>query len=510
MKTAHIFNVAQNSFLIVQGLRALGVQADSYDEGGGYPLQVPHWEAADFDPAGTEQGYWDWTKVERESGWTRPPWAKIAGNDGAEAWYDTQAAYEADLARLLRGQNVLRPEPEQQADLLAALAAGRTPPASHAALAEDALRLPNWRSIRAIAARYDLVLLTGMAAQMAPLLPRDGARVVTFEHATMRYVPLLDNAGARLLAAAYRCADANVITNADCWEAAGMLGVRDRSVFIPHPLDADAFAPLPPDTGAAEHTRRQLLEALHCALLFFAPARFSTSEAQGSKRNDRILYAYRRYLDEAEAQGLPRAGLLLAAWGHPSQVRAAHDLADRLGLQGRIGWLPCLPKRRLRTFYAAVDVVLDQFSDTVGSFGAITVEALACARPVITYLDWSRHAWCGAVLPVAPPVAHARTVDEVYAQLCALAASPARRADLGQRGRAWVECWHALPRIAGLHRDLYQRVLAGEPVTPGVHGATTLAMRWLSEAPEPAELAQPSRTDATVVTAAWRFTAEDV
>jgi hypothetical protein len=167
--------VGQNAYLLAQGLRALGAEADSFDQGGGYPLQMPHWHAADFDPVpwriSAMTDYWDWCAVERATDWQRPPWAKILGNDGAAPWYDTQAAFQADLARVVVGQKVLAPEGQQQRDLLAALQFSSTPPAQRAAVLAAAMKLGEWRSVLAVAAQYDLMVLCGQYAAFAPLLP---------------------------------------------------------------------------------------------------------------------------------------------------------------------------------------------------------------------------------------------------------------------------------------------------------------------------------------------------
>jgi glycosyltransferase involved in cell wall biosynthesis len=465
MRTALIGNVGQNALLIAQGLRALGVEADSFDQGGGYALQMPHWHAADFDPVpwriSAMTDFWDWYAVERAAGWQRPFWAKILGNDGAAPWYDTQAAFQADLGRVIVGQKVLAPEEQQRRDLLAALQASRTPAEQHGAiiLRDGAMKLGEWRSVLAVAREYDLIVLCGQYAAFAPLLPREQS-YVTFEHATMRYVPSLVTPTHRLIALAYQQADANVITNADCWEAAGMLGIRDKSVFIPHPLDEQLCSPGDPDEVARQRTG--LHERLGVDLVFLAPARHCRSEASGSKRNDRILYAYARYVQDAERAGAPRAALVLCAWGEPAHVQESEALVDALGLRGRVLWLPCLPKARLVRWYRVADVVLDQFSETVGSFGAVTAEALACGTPVITYHSHEAHEWCKDVLPDAPPVWNARTGDQVYAGMVALAQHASLRRIMAEHARTWIETHHSLERVCRLHLDLYERVLAAK------------------------------------------------
>lgn len=461
MRTAIIGNVAQNAALLAYGLRRLGVEADSYDQGGGYPLSVPYWQWAVFDPveADIRAEFWDWATLPTKNGWQRPAWAKILGNDGTRAkpWYDTQEAFQADLPNLFVGGRQLRPPKEQAHDLLAAVRASRTRPANYEAVVRDAAAQWDWRSMLAIARNYDLVVLCGEYAAYGPLLPREQP-YITFEHATMRYTPSLATPAHRLLALAYQQSDANVITNADCYEAAGMLGVRHKSVFIPHPLDEELCSPGDPAIIAANRARMQ--EQLDCDLLFFAPARHSRSEATGSKRNDRILYAFARYVREAEPAGAPKAGLMLCGWGHDEHLGESRALVASLRLRERVVWLPCLPKPLLMDVYRLADVVLDQFSETVGSFGAITAEAMACAKPVITYYSPAAHEWCEDVLPEPPPVLSARTTDAIATHLRVLAEDDNIRADYAHHSRQWIERWHSLERVCRLHQQLYERVLA--------------------------------------------------
>jgi glycosyltransferase involved in cell wall biosynthesis len=472
MRIACLGNVGQNAYLLARGLRALGVEADSYDQGGGYPLQMPHWHAADFDPLpwriSAMTDYWDWCAVERDTGWQRPPWAKILGNDGAAPWYDTQASFQADLGRVIVGQKVLASEDDQRRDLLDALSDSRTPAAHHAAVLAAAMKMGEWRSVVLLAGHYDLMVLCGQYAAFAPLLPREQP-YVTFEHATMRYVPSLVTPAHRLIALAYQQADANVITNADCWEAAGMLGVRDKSVFIPHPLDEAMCSPGDADEVARQRAR--LHERLGVEQVFLAPARHCRSEASGSKRNDRILYAYARYVQEAEPAGAPRAALVLCAWGEPAHVQESEALIEALGLRGRVLWLPCLPKPRLVRWYRVADVVLDQFSETVGSFGAVTAEAMACGTPVITYYSYGAHHWCLDALGAHPPLYNALSTEDIYESLVLLAHDESLRARAGKASRRWIEGYHSLERVCQMHKALYERVLAAkQPATVPTNG----------------------------------------
>ena len=49
MKIAMIGNVAQNAYLNAKFLRRLGIEADSFDLGGGPPASTPQWEDGYFD-----------------------------------------------------------------------------------------------------------------------------------------------------------------------------------------------------------------------------------------------------------------------------------------------------------------------------------------------------------------------------------------------------------------------------------------------------------------------------
>lgn len=481
MRTAICGNIAGNAYALAKGLRGLGVGADSFDMGAGWVFSLPIWDEGEFDFRA--QGFnnaieiWRTSRITTDNDWRRPSWAKILGNDGKDVqpWYDTQEDFEADIDAVLLGRHTInRTEGMQRYDLLKALERSRTPEDRWEEVIEyHTLELAgghDWRArIRTIVeGGYDLAVLCGPTATIGTLLPKE-VPYITFEHSTMRDAPELRTLTQRALALAYQHADWNVITNADCWEAAGMLGVRHNASFIPHPLDEQKFTPDPgPDTDAGRATaaaRAALCDWLHCELLLFAPARHCSNTAIGAKRNDRYLYAFSRYVTDAEPQGAPKAGLVLMAWGDKDDLDASRGLIEALGLTERVIWQAPQPRPRLVQFYRAADIVLDQFSD-VGSFGTTTVEAMACAKPVITYYSHEVHRWCVDVFGgEQPPLRSARTVDDIYEGLVFWAMHPHERGNVGRRAREWVQKWHSLPRVANAHLALYEGVLAGKAQT---------------------------------------------
>jgi glycosyltransferase involved in cell wall biosynthesis len=462
VKVALIGNVAWNASILARGLRALGVEADSFDNGGGYFGQAPQWERGTFSlkadyGVAADEDWWAWDTVPVE----RYPWEKILGNDGrnVQPWYDTQEAFQRDLSHYLHGRRYARGLDDGGgvgvADLTEALAHSRTPEEYRKVALEVGRKQNDWRTIRYLATQYDLTVLFGAYAQQACFFPKT-VPYITFEHGTMRYVSSLAEPEHKLMAVAYQQADWNVITNADVIEDAGNLGIRHKSSYIPHPVDETRFTP-----GEAPRLRASICDQLGCEFLLVAPARHSKSERAGSKRNDRIIHALAKYVREAEPDGAPKAGLVMFEWGDVKDVNASILLTRALGIGERVLFEQARPRPVLLECYRAADVVLDQFSDTVGSFGTTTVEAMSSGKPVISYYNPSVHEWCLDVLGEHPPILTARTVDEIYERLVWQAKHERYRQDIGKRGRAWVERHHSLERVSKMHKALYEQVLAG-------------------------------------------------
>lgn len=310
-----------------------------------------------------------------------------------------------------------------------------------------------WYSFRATCRPYDLVQLYGLEAAKGMFLPPEQS-FVALEHSTMREIPFEQSLRGRLLSLAYKAADWCIITNPDVVDSAKRLQL-ERYTFIPHPLDETKYVDCP--TPLRDRLRREL----SCQLVLFCPTRHEWSDDFDSKRTDRVLRAFARYVREGEPAGLPRAALVLCEWGR--DVRASKRLLAELRLVDRVAWRPPMHKLRLLEYYRASDVVLDQFHDRVGTFGTVTAEAMSCSRPVIMYFNPEVHHWCW---PELPPIVSARTEDEVFVRLGELAGDPRHRQRVGAASRAWIERWHGWQRTADLHLDLYRDVTAcrGLPV----------------------------------------------
>jgi glycosyltransferase involved in cell wall biosynthesis len=190
----------------------------------------------------------------------------------------------------------------------------------------------------------------------------------------------------------------------------------------------------------------------------------SKSDARAGGAPLRVLYAgtvglahgLGTLLDAAEEHER-RAG------GHPLEVTIAGDGADAPMLRARLAnggptavdMLGAVPAERIPSLYAESDVAVVMLRDLPIFEGALPtklLEAMAAGRPVVLaargeaarLVEAER---CGVVIPPEDPRALAKALE-------ALAASPARRAEMGAAGRiaaerdfgrdAWLARWHDL------------------------------------------------------------------
>lgn len=507
MRTAHAGNIANNAYLIAKFLRRKGEDAHAFHFRSEFIMGHPEWEDADFETELDPFDPPDWRSLQFTNGYQRPDWVHYLSGlphpyelppdaPGGPAARVMAATYSAptDAPRgalmpklrsiaaalgarysALARQGQLRPEERAQLYVLGLVRQGiewsflqrverglllndrlrairaelpaintdsRLAAAGQSIRLRDLAKMPFWPSYRPMAADFDLVQLYGLEASKGVLLP-SSKPFVALEHSTMRSLPFENTVQGRLLALAYKTADACVITNPDTVSSARRLGLQHYR-FIPHPLDETKYAPGP------SAVREALLRQTGASLLFLCPTRHEWSNAFDSKRSDRVIRAFASY----SRGDHPRAALVLSRWGR--DVRATEQLIDELGIADRVVWRHPMHKLRLLEHYRAADVVLDQFHEAVGTFGTVTAEALSCAVPVIMYFNPKVHEWC---LPEMPPIQSALTEGEIEQRLIELASDPAHRKQVGDASRAWIVKWHGWERCANDHLEMYREIM---------------------------------------------------
>lgn len=434
MRVLHLGNTANNGYNNAKLQRRLGLDADVlFDET--HAFSQPEWE--DGLVEGPFREYPSLRELSNP-GWSRPAFVLPTIDPAATRRFRGQARLERLAANALGLRRLRRRFAELRAayvplrEVLGADLTFRDFLAGDRIAWLHGLRLGELESVFR---RYDVVQAYAFHALLplfAPTRP-----FVAFEHGTLRDEPFAGTARARLLALAYRSADAVVITNSDVLPAAQRLGL-ERYVYVPHPVDENKFTP-------SDDAPREQLRVGADEFAVFSPSR-QDWEVKG---NDRAVEAF----GLLASSGVSRPALVLTEWG--ADVERTRALVRSRGLEQLVRWVPPFPKRRLVDAYRAADVVVDQF--LIPTFGGIAPEAMACARPVVTAYDPALHAWC---LEEDPPILAAATADEVFEHLRVLAASSDERERIGRSGRAWVERHHGWRLVAERQARLYDDLVA--------------------------------------------------
>ena len=431
MKILHVGNIANNAYSNVKFLRRKGIEAHvlSYDYR--HVMGQPEWEDATFD-GHVDEYEPDWGSVDLK-GFHRPSWfmqetlnrggvcrkQKFKGQFRLERWlfqlppmamWVWRKYLESRKSGDVRSPHVL--------DIWSSSYCRK--------------RFEEWFE------GYDLVQAYATDPIHAWMFLK-GRPYVAFEHGTMREIPFENSGRGRLLSLAYRQAGKVIITNPDVISAARRLGLRNF-LFIPHPVDETKYRPM--DTPL----RGELVDQHQSELILFAPSRHNWA----LKGNDLLLKAFVRCQQAYKGKLL----LILSDWGQ--EVDRSKGLIEALGIGRSVLWTPPLNKMSLIEYYNAADIVLDQF--TIGTFGTVTPEAMACGKPVMLYFNREVHEWCYGDMP---PVVSAGTEDQIFSELMALLGSRERRLAVGQASREWIVKHHGWELVAdrqiAVYRELLQR-----------------------------------------------------
>jgi glycosyltransferase involved in cell wall biosynthesis len=108
-----------------------------------------------------------------------------------------------------------------------------------------------------------------------------------------------------------------------------------------------------------------------------------------------------------------------------------------------------------RERYRAADIVVDQLN--AGWYGLFAIEAMALAKPVLTFLHDEAVARTEEAFGVRVPIVSV-TRETLADRLAALVESPELRAETGAASRTYVEAVHDLDVVAQCLIDLYARL----------------------------------------------------
>jgi len=190
---------------------------------------------------------------------------------------------------------------------------------------------------------------------------------------------------------------------------------REDAEYLPNPVDMKLFFPKPLNL---HHGKKRVLIA---------------SDSNWNLKGTNIaIRALSKIKDEVEVKII----------AHGADFKKTLSLAHSLGLHLNV--MPKVPHEKLNQYYWDADVVIDRFK--LGSLGVVSLEAIACGRPVITYVasDFQEYQKF--------PLKNVATENEI--------ANAVKNADnnLWEKEYAYFKCEHALDMVLERLMKIYDYV----------------------------------------------------
>ena len=214
-----------------------------------------------------------------------------------------------------------------------------------------------------------------------------------------------------------RAATVQCTARAELEQARKHLG-RSRGVVVPLLVDLSPFDTLPgpgPAHAAFPDTRTDLPKVLFLSRLHH-------------KKGIEVLIMAAALLRK---RGRP-VRVLIAGSGEPEYETSLRSFAQRIGAADDVKFLGMVRGVEKVSLYQAADVFALPTSQE--NFGLVLPEAMACRTPVVTTKGvdiWQEIQSAGATIADGTPAAFADAIE-------ALLGDPARRQEVGERGRRWV------------------------------------------------------------------------
>lgn len=147
--------------------------------------------------------------------------------------------------------------------------------------------------------------------------------------------------------------------------------------------------------------------------------------------------------------------------GHFKGTHYLEEAIDRLKQAGHeIEYIKVqgVPNTEVIRLFSEADVVADQFIG--GAYGYTALEAMACGKPVLTYVRSSDLVEAVGECPLINV-----TPDTLEATLRWCLENRGKLATIGAQGRAYVERWHSVDAVAGRLGKMYRDTADFPPVT---------------------------------------------
>jgi rhamnosyl/mannosyltransferase len=304
---------------------------------------------------------------------------------------------------------------------------------------------PSW--LRRLAGDVIVIHDPNPLALVAHALARPRSRLIVWMHAEvvrpawrykLFYRPFLRRA--------LRLADRVVVASPAVAEnAAELRDFRAKCLVIPYGIDADQHLMTGECRAHVDRIRRERPEPIALFVGRMVPY----------KGVDVLLHALVGSRARAVLVG---DGPMRSAW---QQMAIDLDIADRVRFAGEA------TAGELQALYNACDLFVLPSTTRAEAFGLVQLEAMACGKPVVSTdlpsgVPWvNQHGETGLVVPPGDSSALRASIDT-------LAADPALRSRMGERGRARVLAHFTIPRMVEQTTALY-RTLLDRPIPQPEH-----------------------------------------
>ncbi|MCL4240973.1 MAG: glycosyltransferase family 4 protein [Dehalococcoidia bacterium] len=200
--------------------------------------------------------------------------------------------------------------------------------------------------------------------------------------------------------------------------------LRPDAEFLPNPIDLERFAPAsPPSAGAGVFICCALTEIKGAGTVLEACAILA------GRRPDIRFTAYAGGAYAPQFEALPNVTLIARQprWKLPAIINQHAVVAGQMKL---------------------------------GTAGMAELEAMACARPVVTWFNEPD------AYPEAPPFVSVSTADEMAREIERLVDDRAASDSAGASGRDWIARHHSLANVAARVESVARAIVDGVPVPP--------------------------------------------
>ena len=159
-----------------------------------------------------------------------------------------------------------------------------------------------------------------------------------------------------------------------------------------------------------------------------------------SRQNWKIKASHHLIHAFAYASKNNKMKLQITKWG--IDLNRTKTLVKKLKIEKKVEYLPLVNKTKLIERINNADVIADQF--VYGSYALTSIEAMACAKPVLAYININANKQCFGEVP---PIVNCQSIQSIKEMILELYFDEKKVKAIGKKSRKWVEEKHN-PQIA--------------------------------------------------------------